>query len=1115
MPRRTDIDSILLIGSGPIVIGQACEFDYSGTQALKALKEEGFRVILVNSNPATIMTDPDFADRTYVEPLDAGIVARIIEAERPDALLPTLGGQTALNLAIELAESGVLERFGVEMIGARLEAIKKAEDRDRFKEAMARVGLDLPRSGYARTLDEAVAVRRELDSLPLIIRPSRTLGGSGASIAYTEEEFVELARWGLRMSPVHEVLVEESVLGWKEFELEVMRDHKDNVVIVCPIENFDPMGVHTGDSITVAPAQTLTDKEYQVMRDAALRIIREIGVDTGGSNIQFAVHPDNGRLVVIEMNPRVSRSSALASKATGFPIAKIAAKLAVGYTLDEIPNDVTRETPACFEPTIDYVVVKAPRFTFEKFPQTRDLLTTQMKSVGEAMAIGRTFKEALQKAMRSLETGSYGFEEPELPARSPAKPRPALGTAGETARIAGGSMDFRRDPHGSEAAASARPAIADGVAAWLEERLRWPRSDRLWTLGAAFRAGFTVARLYELTRIDPWFLHHIQAIVQKEDEIRQGFAAAGDAGREFWLEVKSMGFSDRRLAELSSRSEEDIRAQRLREGVLAGFRTVDTCGAEFEAFTPYYYSTYEGAQESRRSDRKKIMILGGGPNRIGQGIEFDYCCVHAAFALKEDGFETLMVNCNPETVSTDYDTSDKLYFEPLTLEDVLNVTAQERPDGVIVQFGGQTPLKLALALERAGVPIIGTPPDSIDLAEDRERFKELLERLKLRQPRNGAARSAEEALRVAEGIGYPVLVRPSYVLGGRAMEIVYEEEKLKEYLVSAFQASVEHPVLIDKFLDDATEVDVDAIADGERVVIGGIMEHIEMAGVHSGDSACSIPPRTLSPEVQAEIRRQAVALADALKVRGLMNVQFAVKGSDVYILEVNPRASRTVPFVSKAIGVSLAKLAARVMAGRRLDDLGLTGEIVPPHVSVKESVLPFNKFAGVDTLLGPEMKSTGEVMGIDHSFSKAYAKAQMAGGMRLPDSGTAFFSLPDEHREAAAGIARSLAALGFRIVASGGAAAFFQDRAIPVERVDDAEEMLRRQAVAMVVNTHANESYRKDGYLVRRNALDRQIPYFTTLAGAEAALEAIEFLKRGELTVRPLQEYHRQRASRA
>ena len=1065
MPRRTDIESILLIGSGPIVIGQACEFDYSGTQALKALKEEGFRVILVNSNPATIMTDPDFAHRTYVEPLDPGIVAKVIEAERPDALLPTLGGQTALNIAIDLAETGVLERFGVEMIGARLDAIKKAEDRDRFKEAMGRVGLDLPRSGYARTLEEAAAVRRELDSLPLIVRPSRTLGGSGANVAYDDEEFLEVARRGLQSSPVHEVLVEESVLGWKEFELEVMRDHKDNVVIVCPIENFDPMGVHTGDSITVAPAQTLTDKEYQVMRDAALRIIREIGVDTGGSNIQFAVNPEDGRLVVIEMNPRVSRSSALASKATGFPIAKIAAKLAVGYTLDEIPNDVTRETPACFEPTIDYVVVKAPRFTFEKFPQTRDVLTTQMKSVGEAMAMGRTFKEALQKAMRSLETSSYGFDRP-----------------------------FPRD-----ADAEAR----------LEERLRWPGSDRLWTIGEAFRMGFRVSRLYELTRIDPWFIRQVQAIIEKEDEIRRRLEEDGAADREFWAEVKGMGFSDRRLAELSGRSEEEVRALRTRLGVLAGFRTVDTCGAEFEAFTPYYYSTYEGTQESRPSPRNKVMILGGGPNRIGQGIEFDYCCVHAAFALKEDGFETLMVNCNPETVSTDYDTSDKLYFEPLTLEDVLNVTARERPDGVIVQFGGQTPLKLALDLERAGVPIIGTSPDSIDLAEDRERFKALLERLDLRQPRNGAARSAEEALGVAASIGYPVLVRPSYVLGGRAMEIVYEEGKLRDYLETAFRNSAEHPVLIDEFLDDATEVDVDAIADGERVLIGGVMEHIERAGVHSGDSACSIPPRTLSSEVQAEIRRQAAALAVALEVRGLINIQFAVKEGRVHVLEVNPRASRTVPFVSKHIGVSLAKLAARVMVGRKLAEMGFTEEVAPRHVSVKESVLPFDKFTGVDTLLGPEMKSTGEVMGIDRSFGKAFAKAQMAGGMRLPEDGTVFFSLPEGHREGAAGIAGSMASLGFRIAATDGTAASFQRAGVPVELVHDVEETLRTKAVAMVVNTHANESYRSDLYQLRRGALDHQIPYCTTLAGAEAALEAIRFLKGGELTVQPLQEYQR------
>ena len=1110
MPKRTDIESILLIGSGPIVIGQACEFDYSGTQALKALREEGYRIILVNSNPATIMTDPEFADRTYVEPLEAGIVTKVIEAERPDALLPTLGGQTALNLAIELAETGVLERHGVEMIGARLEAIKKAEDRDRFKDAMARIGLDLPRSVYVHSFEEAVAAREELASLPLIIRPSRTLGGSGANIAFTEDEFVEMARSGLQISPVHEVLVEESVLGWKEFELEVMRDHKDNVVIVCPIENFDPMGVHTGDSITVAPAQTLTDKEYQVMRDAALRIIREIGVDTGGSNIQFAMNPENGRLVVIEMNPRVSRSSALASKATGFPIAKIAAKLAVGYTLDEIPNDVTRETPACFEPTIDYVVVKVPRFTFEKFPQTRDVLTTQMKSVGEAMSMGRTFKEALQKAMRSLETNSYGFEQPEFAAHLlDANPPPNDASPPDTTA----PPDDMSPAEDISPLDTTAPGIIDGpdtnVATLLEERLQRPRSDRLWTLGAAFRAGFTISRLYELTGIDPWFLGHIQAIIEKEAEIRRRLGDDQEEDCGLLAEVKNMGFSDKRLAELSGRSEDDVRALRMDAGVVAGFRTVDTCGAEFEAFTPYYYSTYEGTQESRRSDRRKIMILGGGPNRIGQGIEFDYCCVQAAFALKDDGFETLMVNCNPETVSTDYDTSDKLYFEPLTLEDVLNIAAQERPDGVIVQFGGQTPLKLALALERAGVPIIGTSPDSIDLAEDRERFKDLLEELGLRQPLNGTARSTDEALRVAESIGYPVLVRPSYVLGGRAMEIVYEEPKLREYLVSAFQASVEHPVLIDKFLDDATEVDVDAIADGERVVIGGIMEHIERAGVHSGDSACSIPPRTLSATVQTEIRRQAVALAVALKVRGLMNVQFAVKGDDVYILEVNPRASRTVPFVSKAIGVSLARLAARVMAGRTLQELDFTEEIVPPHVSVKESVLPFNKFAGVDTLLGPEMKSTGEVMGIDQTFGNAFAKAQMAGGMRLPNSGTALFNLPDQHRQDAIGIARSLAAMGFGIAAAGGTVETFRSAGIAVEPVHDLEEILRRKAVAMVVNTHANESYRNDGYLVRRNALDRQIPYFTTLAGAEAAVEGIAFLKAGELTVKPLQEYQR------
>ncbi|MEK7379221.1 MAG: carbamoyl-phosphate synthase large subunit, partial [Candidatus Binatota bacterium] len=885
MPKRTDIKSILLIGSGPIVIGQACEFDYSGTQALKALKEEGFRVILVNSNPATIMTDPDFADRTYIEPITVDTVEKIIRKERPDALLPTLGGQTALNISIDLAEQGILERYGVEMIGAKLEAIKKAEDRDLFKEAMKNAGLDLPRSGYARDLREAQKIQRRLH-FPLIIRPSRTLGGSGGNIAYGHEEFKEVVQRGLNISPVHEVLIEESVIGWKEFELEVMRDHKDNVVIVCPIENFDPMGIHTGDSITVAPAQTLTDKEYQIMRDAALRVIREIGVDTGGSNIQFAVNPRDGRLVVIEMNPRVSRSSALASKATGFPIAKIAAKLAVGYTLDEIPNDITRETPACFEPTIDYVVVKIPRFTFEKFPQAQDILTPQMKSVGEVMAIGRTFKESLQKAMRSLEIGSYGFEE----------------------KI---EISANRDEN----------------LRLLRQKLETPNAQRLWYLADAFRLGMGTDEIHGLTRIDPWFLEQVKEIIASEGRIKERRGKKAELTPGFFNPLKQMGFSDRRLADLLELPDAEIRALRTQAGVRAVFRAVDTCGAEFAAYTPYLYSTYEGEDESNPTARKKIMILGGGPNRIGQGIEFDYCCVHAAFALKEDGYETIMVNCNPETVSTDYDTSDKLYFEPLTLEDVLNIVEREKPDGVIVQFGGQTPLKLALPLERAGVKIIGTSPDNIDLAEDRERFKQLLEQLGINQPESGTARSYEEAQHIAERIGYPVLVRPSYVLGGRAMEIVYDQASLRHYMTHAVAASPEHPVLIDKFLDDAVELDVDALADGERVVIGGIMEHIERAGVHSGDSACVLPPKSIGKDIQDEIRRQTVSLAKALNVRGLMNAQFAVKGRDIYVLEVNPRASRTVPFVSKAIGVPLAKLAARIMVGKKLADLGLTSEI--------------------------------------------------------------------------------------------------------------------------------------------------------------------------------------------
>jgi len=1072
MPKRTDIKSILLIGSGPIVIGQACEFDYSGTQALKALKEEGFRLILVNSNPATIMTDPGFADRTYIEPITVDIVEKIIQKERPDALLPTLGGQTALNIAIDLAEQGILERYGVEMIGAKLEAIKKAEDRDLFKEAMKRIGLDLPRSGYAGNWRQAQNIQRKL-SFPVIIRPSRTLGGSGGNIAYGPDDFKEVVQWGLKTSPVHEVLVEESVLGWKEFELEVMRDYKDNVVIVCPIENFDPMGIHTGDSITVAPAQTLTDKEYQIMRDAAIKIIREIGVDTGGSNIQFAVDPRNGRMVVIEMNPRVSRSSALASKATGFPIAKIAAKLAVGYTLDEIPNDITRETPACFEPTIDYVVVKIPRFTFEKFPKAKDILTPQMKSVGEAMAIGRTFKEALQKAMRSLEIDSYGFEERITKAASPGESLPLV-----------------------------------------RQKLEVPNAQRLWCIADAFRLGMDIEEIYDLSKIDPWFLEQIRQIVEAEEEIKELRGRREGWTREFFRNVKQMGFSDRRLAFLLGSTEEDVRSLRTGAQVRAVFRAVDTCGAEFAAYTPYLYSTYEGEDESNPSGRKKIMILGGGPNRIGQGIEFDYCCVHAAFALKEDGYETIMVNCNPETVSTDYDTSDKLYFEPLTLEDVLSIVEREKPEGVIVQFGGQTPLKLALPLERAGVPIIGTSPASIDLAEDREKFKQLIDRLGLKQPPSGTARSYEEALAIAESLGYPVLVRPSYVLGGRAMEIVYDREALKQYITHAVAASPEHPVLIDKFLDDAIEMDVDALADGERVVIGGIMEHIERAGVHSGDSACSLPPKAIDQELQEEIRRQTVSLATALNVRGLMNLQLAIKDRDVYILEVNPRASRTVPFVSKAVGVPLAKLAARIMAGKKLGDLGVTSEVIPRHVSVKESVFPFNKFPGVDTLLGPEMKSTGEVMGIDVSFGLAFAKAQLGVGMRLPRQGKVFISVRHDDQEKAALIAQRLHRIGFQIVATRGTASVFESHGIPAEVVNKIKEgsphiteAIHKGEIAMVINTPTDAYSQADSYYIRRSALDYQVPYFTTMAGAEAAADGIELLKKQEFDVRPLQEY--------
>jgi carbamoyl-phosphate synthase large subunit len=1074
MPKRTDIKSILLIGSGPIIIGQACEFDYSGTQALKALKEEGYRVILVNSNPATIMTDPGFADRTYIEPITTDIVEKIIEKERPDVLLPTLGGQTALNLAIDLAERGILARYGVEMIGAKLDSIKKAEDRDLFKAAMRKAGLDLPRSGYARTMGDAMRIQKRLH-FPVIIRASRTLGGSGGNFAFGPEDFKEVVQAGLSISPVHEVLIEESVLGWKEFELEVMRDHKDNVVIICSIENFDAMGVHTGDSITVAPAQTLTDKEYQIMRDAALRVIREIGVDTGGSNIQFAVNPTNGRMVVIEMNPRVSRSSALASKATGFPIAKIAAKLAVGYTLDEIPNDITRETPACFEPTIDYVVVKVPRFTFEKFPQAKDLLTPQMKSVGEAMAIGRTFKESLQKAMRSLEINSYGFE---------SKFDASLGDRREEALQT------------------------------IEEKLRHPNAQRLWYIGDAFRVGMATDEIYRLSGIDPWFLEKIREIIATENDIRAWRGKAGEIDRDLLRSWKQMGFADFRIATLTDSSEQEIRKRRKEKGIDAVFCSVDTCGAEFAAFTPYLYSTYEGEDESKPTQRKKIVILGGGPNRIGQGIEFDYCCVHAAFALKEEDYETIMVNCNPETVSTDYDTSDKLYFEPLTLEEVLNIVERENPDGVIVQFGGQTPLKLALALERAGVKIIGTSPDSIDLAEDRERFAQLLNRLGIKQPENGIARSYEEAFKIAERLGYPILVRPSYVLGGRAMEIVYDGAALKHYMTHAVSASPEHPVLIDKFLDDAIEIDVDALGDGEDVVIGGIMEHIERAGVHSGDSACSLPPKSINEPVKDEIRRHTVALGKALNVRGLMNVQFAVQGTNVFVLEVNPRASRTVPFVSKAIGVPLAKVAARIMVGRKLKDLGLTTEILPKHVSVKEAVFPFNKFPGVDTLLGPEMKSTGEVMGIDVSFGLAFAKAQLGVGMRLPKGGKVFISVRDEDKKPVTAAAEKLHKAGFQIVATRGTAAYFADRGIPAEVVNKVQEgsphiadQIKSGEIAMVINTPTDAHSQADSYQLRRCALDYQIPYFTTVAGAEAAAEGIEYLKQREFDVQALQDY--------
>jgi carbamoyl-phosphate synthase large subunit len=1070
MPRRSDIESILVIGSGPIVIGQACEFDYSGTQACKALREEGYRVVLLNSNPATIMTDPEMADRTYVEPMTLEALERILERERPEVILPTIGGQTALNLAVELAEAGVLERHGVELIGARLEAIVKAEDRDRFRAAMQRIGLRLPASGYVRSIAEAREVLRRT-GLPAIIRPSFTLGGTGGGAALREEDFDGLVRWALAQSPRHQCLIEESVLGWKEYELEVMRDGADNVVIICSIENFDPMGVHTGDSITVAPAQTLTDKEYQVMRDAAVAIIREIGVDTGGSNIQFAVNPANGELVVIEMNPRVSRSSALASKATGFPIAKIAAKLAVGYTLDELRNDITRETPASFEPTIDYVVTKVPRFAFEKFPGAESVLTTQMKSVGEVMAIGRTFKESLHKALRSLEIGHAGLERPQLP-------------EGE---------------EGSRA---------------LWEQIDRPRPGRVWAIAEAFRRGVGVEEVQRRSHIDPWFLRNLQELVEMEAALAR--AAASEERRAWLRPAKQAGFSDARLGALWGVPEAEVRALRQAAGLRPVYKRVDTCAAEFVAHTPYLYSTYEDECEAEPTARPKVMILGGGPNRIGQGIEFDYCCCHAVFALREAGYETIMVNCNPETVSTDYDTADRLYFEPLTFEDVLAIVARERPEGVIVQFGGQTPLKLAVPLERAGVRILGTPPDAIDRAEDRERFDAVLEGLGLRRPPGGVARSIPEARAVAARIGYPVLVRPSYVLGGRAMEIVRDERGLESYMRFAVRASPEHPVLVDRFLADATEVDVDAICDGERVVVGGIMEHIEEAGVHSGDSACSLPPYSLAPEVVREILASTRRLALELGVRGLMNVQYAVKQGQVFVLEVNPRASRTVPFVSKAIGRPLAKLAALVMVGRTLVELGFTEEIWPRHFSVKEAVFPFIKFPNVDTLLGPEMKSTGEVMGIDSDFGRAYAKSQIQAGNSLPRGGRVLVSIRPEDQESVAESVALLARIGFKVVATRGTAEALSARGIGVEVVNKVREgsphvldRIEAGEVDLVINTVRPEPEAvADSFAIRRATLQRGIPYFTTAAAARAAAGGIRALQQASIGVRSLQEIH-------
>ncbi len=1066
MPKDTTIKTILVIGSGPIVIGQGCEFDYSGVQACKALREEGYQVVLINSNPATIMTDPEFAFRTYIEPINPEIVEKIIMIEKPDALLPTLGGQTALNCAMSLWNSGTLTKHGVRMIGANAEAIEKGEDRLKFKNAMLKIGLDLPRSGVAHTIDEARVIAAEIGSLPLVIRPAYTLGGTGGGIAYNKEEFETITANGLDLSPVTEVLIEESLLGWKEFEMEVIRDKADNCVIICSIENLDPMGVHTGDSITVAPIQTLTDREYQIMRDFSFACIREIGVETGGSNIQFAVHPDTGRMIVIEMNPRVSRSSALASKATGFPIAKIAAKLAVGYTLDELKNDITRHTPAAFEPTIDYVVTKIPRFTFEKFPGANETLTTQMKSVGEAMAIGRTFKESLQKALRSLEIKRFG--------------------------LIGDGADVVVDDE------------------TLTTKLTVPNAERIFFLGQAFAKGWDVEKVFSLTKIDRWFLRQTEEIVKEQQQLE-----STDIRK-----AKRMGFSDRQIGIAKGITEGAARAERKAAGIIPTYRLVDTCAAEFEAFTPYYYSTYGDECEVTDTDKKKVIILGGGPNRIGQGIEFDYCCVHASFALRELGYETIMVNSNPETVSTDYDTSDKLYFEPLTLEDVLNIYERENVNdqvlGVIVQFGGQTPLNLAKGLEENGVRIIGTSPKNIELAEDRKMFAKLLDDLGLHQAESGTATSLKEALAITARIGYPSLVRPSFVLGGRAMQIVYSDAELTHYMKNAVEATPDRPVLVDRFLEDATEVDVDCISDGETTVIGAIMEHIEEAGIHSGDSACVIPPFSLSAAMQDRIRDAAKKLAKALNVRGLMNMQLAVKGDDLYVIEVNPRASRTAPFVSKAIGVPLPKLAAKIMVGKTLKELGFTEEVIPKHHSVKEAVFPFSKFTGVDIILGPEMKSTGEVMGIDYDLGMAFAKSQMAAGGTLPTKGNVFISVKETDRPNVVRIAKGYADLGFTLYATSGTGSVISGAGIPVNILPklasgqrpNVIDLMKNKDMALVINTPSGKNPREDEVKIRTAAMQNRIPIMTTLRGADAALMAIKSLQANHIEVRALQEYH-------